>query len=49
MKKILSVGVRVWSVIVCFILGWETLKAEVVRSACEKLVLAGNGERVVLC
>jgi len=44
----LSFGVRVWSVVMCFVAGRKTAKAEVVRTACEELVLAGDGECVVL-
>jgi hypothetical protein len=48
MKKKLSFGVRVWSVVMCLVAGRKTAKAEVVRTACEELVLAGDGERVIL-
>jgi hypothetical protein len=44
----LGVRVRVWAVVVRFGLRWETTKVEVVRAACEELILAGYGERVVL-
>jgi hypothetical protein len=40
--------VWVWAVVVGFDLGWETPKVEVVRTACEELVLAGDRERIVL-
>jgi len=40
--------VWVWAVVVGFDLGWETPKVEVVRTACEELVLAGDRESIVL-
>jgi hypothetical protein len=48
MEKKLRFGVRVWSVVMCLVAGWKTAKAEVIRSACEELILAGDGERVIL-
>jgi len=40
--------VWVWAVVVGLVLGWETPEVEVVRTAREELVLARDGERVVL-
>jgi len=44
----LGFRVWIWAVVVGFDLGWETPKVEVVRTACEELVLAGDRERIVL-
>jgi hypothetical protein len=45
-KKAL-LGVWVWLVVMCPAMGWKTAKAEVVRTACQELVLAGNKEFVI--
>ena len=49
MEEGLGFRVWVWAVVVGLVLGWETPEVEVVRTAREELVLARDGERVVLC